>query len=56
MKKEYTRKQAEKILIDKGYIWTNCHDLHFIYNQARIKNQAEVMTASRNLNGYILGY
>lgn len=54
--KKYTRKQAEKILKDKGLFWSNCHDLRVLNDKARKEDDLEVYHATLDLNGYVLGY
>lgn len=54
--KTYTRKQAEKILIDRDKIWFDCHDLCRINRIAKETNDNELYHATMDLNGYVLGY
>ncbi len=54
--KTYTRKQAEKILIDRNKIWFNCIDLHKINMESEKTNDMELYHATMDLNGYVLGY
>ena len=54
--KTYTRKQAEKILINSNKLWFNCHDLCRINREARESRDIELYHATLDLNGYVIGY
>ena len=54
--KTYTRKQAEKILINRDKLWFNCNDLCRINREAKELDDIELYHATMDLNGYVLGY
>lgn len=54
--KKYTRKQAERIVSERGHIWSNAHDLARINRIACETKDEELYQATLDLNGYVIGY